>query len=77
MMITNAGRSLVERVREATIDYEPSITTLEHNKTRALIGSGALVGTYALPGDHELLAGMAIGYLALKSYHALRDWMER
>lgn len=74
MNIGELANSILERVKTATISYQPSRETLESNKTKVIIGAASLGALYIIPGDQTLLSTIATCYTALKSYHSIRDW---
>ncbi len=68
------AHSLIHKLKDMTIEYRGNQHMLEENKKKALIGAASVGGAYLIPGEHPVLATIALGYTALKGYQAVRDW---
>ncbi|MBU1200918.1 MAG: hypothetical protein KJ583_03245 [Nanoarchaeota archaeon] len=74
MSLEKMVKKAVQDIKKATIDYQPTITTLQKNKTKTIMGAAVLGGLYLIPGNQYLLSYAALMYTSLKGYQSVRDW---
>jgi hypothetical protein len=77
MGIEKITKDLLNKVKNATINYKPTLSNLESNKTRALIGAGSIGALYLIPGDQKVITALAVSYTLLKTYHCIKDWANK
>ncbi len=65
---------LKTKARAATVEYRGHENMLHRHKSQMLLGAASVGGVYLLPGQHEVLLTIALGYTLLKGYQSMRDW---